>query len=96
MKHRSDELESVPGIGPRIAQKLRLIGVTKVSDFKYKDPERFYNKLEQTIGAHVDRCVLYVFRAAVYFSNHQQHDPEKLKWWNWKEKTQNMKNHRKK
>jgi nucleotidyltransferase/DNA polymerase involved in DNA repair len=85
MKQLSDELESVPGIGPRIAQKLRLIGVNKVSDFRNKDPERLYNKLEQTIGAHVDRCVLYVFRAAVYFSNHQRHDPEKLKWWNWKD-----------
>jgi nucleotidyltransferase/DNA polymerase involved in DNA repair len=58
MKQRFDELESIPGIGPRIAQKLRLIGVNKVSDFKNKDPERLYNKLEQTIGAHVDRCVL--------------------------------------
>ena len=85
MKQRSDELESIPGIGPRIAQKLRLIGVNKVGDFRNKDPERLYNKLEQTIGAHVDRCVLYVFRAAVYFSNHQRHDPEKLKWWNWKD-----------
>ena len=85
MKQRSDELESIPGIGPRIAQKLRLIGVNKVGDFKNKDPERLYNKLEQTIRAHVDRCVLYVFRAAVYFSSHQRHDPEKLKWWNWKD-----------
>ena len=85
MKRRSDELESIPGIGPRIAQKLRLIGVKKVSDFKNKDPERLYNILEQTMGAHVDRCVLYVFRVAVYFSNHQRHDPERLKWWNWKD-----------
>ena len=85
MKQRSDELESIPGIGPRIAQKLRMIGANKVGDLRNKDPERLYNKLEQTIGAHVDRCMLYVFRTAVYFSNHQRHDPEKLKWWNWKD-----------
>jgi nucleotidyltransferase/DNA polymerase involved in DNA repair len=85
MKQRSNELESIPGIGPRIAQKLRLIGVNKVSDLRDRHPERLYAKLEKTIGAHVDRCVLYTFRAAVYFSSHQRHDPEKLKWWNWKD-----------
>ena len=85
MKQRSEALESIPGIGPKIAQKLELIGVRKVSDLKDSNPERLYNKLEQTIGANVDRCVLYVFRSAVYFSNHQLHDPEKLKWWNWKD-----------
>jgi nucleotidyltransferase/DNA polymerase involved in DNA repair len=84
MKQRSGDLESIPGIGPRIAQKIRLIGVNNVGDFRNKDPERLYNKLEHTIGAHVDRCV-YVFRAAIYLSNHQRHDPEKLKWWNWKD-----------
>jgi Pathogenicity locus len=34
----------------------------------------------------VDRCVLYVFRAAVYFASNKKHDEEKLKWWNWKDK----------
>lgn len=29
----------------------------------------------------VDRCMLYVFRCAVYY----EHDPELLKWWNWKD-----------
>ena len=85
MKQHSEALESVPGIGPMIAQKLKLIGVRRVSDLKGSNPERLYNNLEQTIGAHVDRCVLYVFRSAVYYASHQKHDPEKLKWWNWKD-----------
>jgi hypothetical protein len=33
----------------------------------------------------VDRCVLYVFRCAVYFASEAEHDPELLKWWNWKD-----------
>jgi hypothetical protein len=37
-------------------------------------------------GFQDDRCVLYVFRCAVYFAEHEQHEPEKLKWWYWKDK----------
>ncbi|WP_334292712.1 helix-hairpin-helix domain-containing protein [Parasporobacterium paucivorans] len=29
--------------------------------------------------------MLYVFRCAVYYANEEAHDPEKLKWWNWKD-----------
>jgi len=28
--------------------------------------------------------VLYTFRCAVYYASNSNHDPEKLKWWNWK------------
>jgi hypothetical protein len=85
MKQRSEAIESIPGVGVKIAQKLQLIGVHRVGDLRGANPERLYDILEQTIGAHVDRCVLYVFRAAVYFANNQKHDSEKLKWWNWKD-----------
>jgi nucleotidyltransferase/DNA polymerase involved in DNA repair len=85
MKQRSEAIESIPGVGVKIAQKLQLIGVHRVDDLRGANPERLYDTLEQTIGASVDRCVLYVFRAAVYFANNQKHDSEKLKWWNWKD-----------
>jgi hypothetical protein len=32
----------------------------------------------------VDRCVLYVFRCAVYAATNEAPDPELLKWWSWK------------
>jgi hypothetical protein len=35
---------------------------------------------------HIDRCVLYGFREAVYYASHKNHDPELLKWWNWSDK----------
>jgi hypothetical protein len=34
----------------------------------------------------VDRCLLYVFRCAVYFASHKKHDPKLLLWWNWKDR----------
>ena len=85
MKQQAEDLESIPGVGAKIAEKMKLIGIHRVEDLKQANPERLYEKLENTIGAHVDRCVLYVFRAAVYYASHQKHDSEKLKWWNWKD-----------
>ncbi len=26
-----------------------------------------------------------MFRCAVYFASSEKHDPELLKWWNWKD-----------
>jgi nucleotidyltransferase/DNA polymerase involved in DNA repair len=89
MKQQSEALESIPGIGVRLTELLHSIGIRKVSDLKGGNPERLYSKLEETIGAHVDRCVLYAFRNAVYFASHKQHDPAKLKWWYWKDERPN-------
>lgn len=86
MKQRSESLESIPGIGKKLARMLEMIGVRKVSDLKNASPEKLYKRLEETVGSHVDRCVLYAFRNAVYFASNKRHDPEKLKWWRWKDK----------
>jgi len=51
----------------------------------YRDPEDLYLKLCDHKGAKVDRCVLYVFRCAVYYATETHHDPELHKWWNWKD-----------
>lgn len=85
-KHTSDDdLETIPGIGTSMAADLRALGINKVGDLKDKDPGELYIKLEERAGTHVDRCVLYAFRCAVYYASHKKHEPEKLKWWNWKD-----------
>ena len=81
-----DELQKIPGVGKSIAQDLRIIGIKKVNDLCNRNPEVLYNDLCKRMGKPIDRCMLYVFRCAVYFASHTKHDPEKLKWWNWKEK----------
>ncbi len=81
---QKDPLQIIPGIGPRLAQDLRDLGVKKPADLKGKDPEKLYAKLEKLRGAHEDRCVLYTFRCAVYYANGGR-DPQGLKWWNWKD-----------
>lgn len=77
-------LTCIPGVGPSIASDLRLLGIREVAELRGRNPEWLYAELCERVGGHVDRCVLYVFRCAVYFASQEKHDPELLKWWNWK------------
>jgi len=81
-----NDLTSIPGVGDKIALKLNNVGIHNVSELKNRNPEKLYNKLTILENKHIDRCVLYVFRCAVYFASKESHDPELLKWWNWKDK----------
>jgi hypothetical protein len=84
-KRKVDELQAIPGIGPSLAEDLRSLGVKRVVDLKGRDPKRLYDRLNELTGVRQDPCVLYTFRCAVYYASHKRHDPEKLKWWNWKD-----------
>lgn len=79
------DLQKIPGVGRSIAQDLRDIGVGSIADLKGKDPKKLYEKSNRFAGVVQDRCLLYVFRAAVYFAETDNPDPEKLKWRNWKD-----------
>ena len=78
------ELKLIPGVGKSIALDLYNIGVRSIEDLKGEDPQALYDKSNLHAGVVQDRCLLYVFRCAVYFASHNEHDPELLKWWNWK------------
>lgn len=75
----------IPGVGKSIAKDLQEIGIKSVPDLKNKNPEKLYQLSNEQVGKTQDRCLLYVFHCAVYYANGGR-DPEKLKWWNWKEK----------
>jgi len=78
------ELQTLPGVGEKIAEELYGLGIRSVAGLKGRDPEKLYTKLCLKNGA-TDRCVLYVFRCAAYFASHKKHDRKKLKWWNRKD-----------
>ncbi|MEQ1518694.1 MAG: helix-hairpin-helix domain-containing protein [Usitatibacteraceae bacterium] len=84
-KNTKSELQQIPGIGPSIAADLQGIGITRIEDLKGESPQALYDALCALTGQIHDRCVLYVFRCAVYYASNAQHDTEKLKWWNWKD-----------
>jgi nucleotidyltransferase/DNA polymerase involved in DNA repair len=79
----TNPLTVIPGIGKSIAEDLQNIGIKAVSDLSGKDPEKLYKLTNQYEGKVQDRCLLYTYRCAVYYANGGR-DPEKLKWWNWK------------
>jgi hypothetical protein len=79
------QLQAIPGVGPSIAEDLYRLGLKKASCLKGRDPEKLYRAFCAMEGRQIDRCLLYVFRGAVYYASHEPHDPEKLKWWNWKD-----------
>jgi|WetSurMetagenome_2_1015567.scaffolds.fasta_scaffold102969_3 hypothetical protein len=81
----SKRLQIIPGVGPNIARDLIDLGYKSVAELKWADPESMYQSLCGLRGQHIDRCVLYVFRCAVYYANSDKYDPELLKWWNWKD-----------
>ncbi len=81
------ELQQIPGVGPKLAVKLGAIGVSSIVDLEGRSAEELYERLSVHEGRHIDLCVLYVFRGAVYFASHDEYDPELLKWWHWKDRT---------
>ncbi|MDO4314978.1 MAG: helix-hairpin-helix domain-containing protein [Oscillospiraceae bacterium] len=78
-------LEAIPGVGPRIARSMADIGIREVADLKGRDPEELFRLDCAKKGFQEDRCALYVWRLAVYFAEHEAREPEKLKWWYWKD-----------
>lgn len=80
------ELCTIPGVGKSISLDLWNLGIRSVEALKKRNPELLYQKHCVLVGQPVDRCLLYVFRCAVYYASHKRHDPELLLWWNWKDR----------
>ncbi len=84
---KKNKLTIIPGVGKSIATDLYNIGITDIDDLIGKDPQELYDMSNKFAGCIQDRCLLYVFRCAVYFAETptNRQDSEKLKYWNWKD-----------
>ncbi len=82
-------LTVIPGVGKSIANDLWNIGIRTVEELRGRNPQTLFDQSNQYAGLVQDRCLLYVFRCAVYFAETtpDEREPELLKWWNWKERT---------
>lgn len=85
-KFSQNELRQIPGVGQSIAKDLNEIGIFKITDLVGTNPEELYQRSNNHAGCVQDRCLLYVFRCAVYFAETPDNlrDAEKFKWWYWK------------
>jgi hypothetical protein len=79
-----EELTVIPGVGESTKRDFILLGINKVSELKGCGPQELYDRLCEITQAKQDRCVLYVYRCAVYYAEGGR-DSEKLKWRNWKD-----------
>jgi hypothetical protein len=70
-----------------IARRIWLdLSYWRIDDFKGGNPEEMHHRLGVLRQRHIDRCVLYVFRYAVYYAESATPDAELHKWWKWKDK----------
>ena len=79
------ELRQIPGVGPAMEEDLLAQGYTTIASLRGADPQQMYERECLRKGYQVDRCVLYVFRCAVYYAQTGHPEADKLKWWNWKD-----------
>ncbi len=82
---QKNDLQSIPGVGVSMAKDISDLGINSVAELRNKDAQKMYDDLIALRGVHQDRCVLYVFRCAVYYAENSNPDAELLKWWNWKD-----------
>ena len=78
-------LRGIPNVGERTRQDLLAMGYTSIDSLRGKKAEDLYDEECRLRGCTVDRCQLYLYRALEYFLNSENPDPEKCKWWYWKD-----------
>lgn len=82
---KTSPLRQIPGVGKATEQDLIMLGYPTIASLRGADPEEMYERECRMRGCKVDRCQLYIYRCAVYFASTAHPDPEKCKWWYWKD-----------
>lgn len=70
-------LQTIPNIGPAMADDLLRLGIGEPGDLAGRDPEELYDALGRLDGSRPDPCVLDTFMAAVAFAEGGPSRP----WW---------------
>ena len=69
MREALRRLQTLPGIGPRMAADLLLLGYDSPNDLVGANPIRMVERLEEVTGTRQDAGVLDVFQCAVYVAD---------------------------
>ncbi len=80
------KLKAIPGVGKSIADDLYSLGYNSPEELREESPEQMYERLCEITETKQDKCLLYVFRCAVYYASEPNPAPDLLKWWNWKDR----------
>lgn len=82
---KKSPLEQIPGVGPNMAGHLEALGIHTPADLVGANPRELYERDCLRCGQQLDRCVLYVYRCAVWFAETGGPQREKCNWWYWKD-----------
>lgn len=74
------EFQSVPSIGPKIAQGVVEMGYYSLDEVKNKDGSELINQMEEHLGCWQDPCVEDSLRCIVHFANDRESDKN---WWDF-------------
>ena len=85
----TSDLMKIPGIGVKMSEHLIKAGFPTIASLRGHSPEDIYaaDCLAQGLGeVELDRCVLYTYRLAVTYADHDGQLPaDKQNWWDWKD-----------
>jgi len=64
--------QEIPGVGKSVSQDFWNLGFRSIRELNGAIPEELYMKLCDFQKTQVDRCMLYVFRCAVYYASNKE------------------------
>jgi Pathogenicity locus len=73
----TDELTSIPNVGPAVAGKLRRLGIGDAADLRGRDPHQLFERLCALDRRRHDPCLLDTFVAVVSYAEGAPARP----WW---------------
>lgn len=80
VKPQADELLSINNIGPKMCDRLHMLGIHTVEQLAQADPDELYSQLEEIQGVHQVVCLWDVFAAAI----HEARTGQKTSWLVWR------------
>ncbi len=75
----ADELTTIPNVGPKVAARLRRLGIERVEDLKGADAEELFERTCTMEQRREDPCLLDTFHAAVDYATTGESRP----WWEY-------------
>ena len=75
----ADTLTTIPNVGPKIAARLRQVGIDAPDDLRGRDPDELFERMCMREGRRLDPCLLDTVVAAVSYANGEPARP----WWEY-------------